>query len=124
MTWYSTAHSSFGADVGAPPDGGFQVNVFLRVGDTVYRTYNTQGRDTEQLSHSFALIDLLPYWTPGGVAGLTRGLAAVGHLQPLGPIGGLRPIRRTSMTKSTGDGHDVVHEPIQSAQSAAVMPSA
>lgn len=61
MTWYSTAKSPFGADVGAPPDGGFQVNVFLRVGDTVYRTYNTQGRGTEQLSHTFALIDLLPY---------------------------------------------------------------
>jgi predicted dithiol-disulfide oxidoreductase (DUF899 family) len=61
MTWYSTAGSSFGADMGAPPGGGFQVNVFLRVGDTVYRTYNTQGRGTEQLSHSFALIDLLPY---------------------------------------------------------------
>ncbi len=61
MTWYSSAQSSFGADMGAPPGGGFQVNVFLRVGDTVYRTYNTQGRGTEQLSHSFALIDLLPY---------------------------------------------------------------
>jgi predicted dithiol-disulfide oxidoreductase (DUF899 family) len=61
MTWYSTAHSSFGADMGAPPGGGFQVNVFFRAGDTVYRTYNTQGRGTEQLSYSFALIDLLPY---------------------------------------------------------------
>ena len=61
MTWYSTANSPFGADMGAPPGGGFQVNVFLRVGDTVYRTYNTQGRGTEQLSHTFALIDLLPY---------------------------------------------------------------
>ena len=61
MTWYSTANSGFGADMGAPPGGGFQVNVFLRVGDTVYRTYNTQGRGTEQLSYTFALIDLLPY---------------------------------------------------------------
>jgi predicted dithiol-disulfide oxidoreductase (DUF899 family) len=61
MEWYSTANSGFGADMGAPPGGGFQVNVFLRVGDTVYRTYNTQGRGTEQLSHTFALIDLLPY---------------------------------------------------------------
>jgi len=61
MAWYSSAHSSFAADVGAPPGGGFQVNVFLRVGDRVYRTYNTQGRGTEQLSHSFSLIDLLPY---------------------------------------------------------------
>src|ERR1044071_3545910 len=61
MAWYSTANSPFGADMGAPLGGGFQVNVFLRVGDTVYRTYNTQGRGTEQLSHSFPLIDLLPY---------------------------------------------------------------
>ena len=61
MDWYSTANSPFGADMGAPPGGGFQVDVFLRVGDTVHRTYNTQGRGTEQLSHSFPLIDLLPY---------------------------------------------------------------
>jgi predicted dithiol-disulfide oxidoreductase (DUF899 family) len=61
MDWYSTAGSPFGADVGAPPGGGFQVDVFLRVDDTVYRTWNTQGRGTEQLSHAFALIDLLPY---------------------------------------------------------------
>ncbi|MFJ9373963.1 DUF899 domain-containing protein [Streptomyces sp. NPDC101455] len=61
MPWYSTANSSFGADVGAPPDGGFAVNVFLRDGDTVYRTWHTNGRGTEQLSHSFALIDVLPY---------------------------------------------------------------
>jgi predicted dithiol-disulfide oxidoreductase (DUF899 family) len=61
MTWYSSANSSFGADVGAEPGGGFAVNVFLRDGDTVYRTWHTNGRGTEQLSHTFALIDLLPY---------------------------------------------------------------
>ena len=61
MTWYSTANSSFGAAMDAPAGGGFQVNVFLRDGDTVYRTWNTQGRGTEQLSHTFALVDLLPY---------------------------------------------------------------
>src|ERR1700712_472632 len=61
MAWYSTAHSAFGADVGAPAGGGFQVHGFRRVGDTVYRTYNTQGRGTEQLGHTFALLDLLPY---------------------------------------------------------------
>jgi predicted dithiol-disulfide oxidoreductase (DUF899 family) len=32
MDWYSTAHSPFGADMGAPPDAGFAVNVFLRDG--------------------------------------------------------------------------------------------
>jgi predicted dithiol-disulfide oxidoreductase (DUF899 family) len=61
MTWYSTANSPFGADVGAPRGGGFAVNVFLRDGDDVYRTWHTNGRGTEQLSHTFGLIDLLPY---------------------------------------------------------------
>jgi predicted dithiol-disulfide oxidoreductase (DUF899 family) len=61
MTWYSTANSPFGTEVGAPPGGGYAVNVFLRDGDTVYRTWHTDGRGTEQLSCSFGLIDLLPY---------------------------------------------------------------
>jgi predicted dithiol-disulfide oxidoreductase (DUF899 family) len=61
MTWYSTANSTFGTDVGAPPGGGFAVNVFLRDGDTVYRTWHTNGRGTEQLGHTFGLVDLLPY---------------------------------------------------------------
>jgi predicted dithiol-disulfide oxidoreductase (DUF899 family) len=61
MEWYSTAESPFGADVGAPPGGGFAVNVFLRQGEDVYRTWTTGGRGTEQLSHEFPLIDLLPY---------------------------------------------------------------
>ncbi|MGC5170450.1 DUF899 domain-containing protein [Micromonospora sp. DT81.3] len=61
MEWYSTAGSSFGADVDAPPGGGFAVNVFLRDGDRVYRTWHTNGRGTEQLTHTFPLIDLLPY---------------------------------------------------------------
>jgi predicted dithiol-disulfide oxidoreductase (DUF899 family) len=61
MDWYSSSESSFGADVGAAPGTGFAVNVFLRDGDTVYRTWHTDGRGTEQLSHTFALIDLLPW---------------------------------------------------------------
>ncbi len=63
MDWYSSSQSPFGADVDAPPGGGFAVNVFLRdpATDTVYRTWHTNGRGTEQLSHTFALIDLLPY---------------------------------------------------------------
>jgi predicted dithiol-disulfide oxidoreductase (DUF899 family) len=44
MTWYSTADSPFGADVDAPPGGGFAINVFLRDGETVYRTWHTSGR--------------------------------------------------------------------------------
>lgn len=61
MEWYSTAGSSFGADVDAPANAGFAVNVFLRDGDSVYRTWHTSGRGTEQLSQTFPLIDLLPY---------------------------------------------------------------
>ena len=62
MDWYSTADSPFGTDVGAPPGGGFAVNVFLRGDDgTVYRTWHTDGRGTEQLSHTFPLVDVLPY---------------------------------------------------------------
>ena len=61
MDWYSTANSPFGADVDAPRDGGFGFNVFLRDGDTVYRTWHTTGRGAEQLSYTFALMDVLPY---------------------------------------------------------------
>jgi len=61
MTWYSTAGSPFGADVDAPPQGGFAINVFLRDGDTVYRTWHTNGRGVEQLTYTFALVDALPY---------------------------------------------------------------
>jgi predicted dithiol-disulfide oxidoreductase (DUF899 family) len=61
MSWYSTANSPFGSDVGAAPDDGFAVNVFLRDGDKVYRTWHTDGRGTEQLSHLFPLVDVLPY---------------------------------------------------------------
>ena len=61
MQWYSAAGTDFGADMDAAPGEGFAVNVFMRGGDKVYRTWHTNGRGTEQLSHSFALIDLLPW---------------------------------------------------------------
>jgi predicted dithiol-disulfide oxidoreductase (DUF899 family) len=61
MTWYSTADSPFGADMDAPSGGGFGLNVFLRDGDDVYRTWHTNGRGVEQLGHTFALIDVLPW---------------------------------------------------------------
>ena len=61
MSWYSTANSPFGADVGVPGGGQFALNVFLRHGDQVYRTWHTNRRGSEQLSHVFGLIDILPY---------------------------------------------------------------
>lgn len=61
MEWYSSSDSTFAADVDAAPGTGFAVNVFLRDGDTVYRTWHTNGRGTEQLSHTFGLVDVLPW---------------------------------------------------------------
>ena len=65
MDWYSSSESSFSADVDAAPGEGFAVNVFLRIadatGDTVYRTWHTNGRGTEQLTLTFALVDVLPW---------------------------------------------------------------
>jgi predicted dithiol-disulfide oxidoreductase (DUF899 family) len=61
MDWYSSSESSFGADVDAAPGEGFAVNVFLRDGEKVYRTWHTNGRGTEQLSYTFALVDILPW---------------------------------------------------------------
>lgn len=60
IEWYSTAGSPFGADVDAPAGGGFALNVFLRDGDTVYRTWSTTSRGVEQVAHTFPLIDVLP----------------------------------------------------------------
>ena len=59
--WYSTDGSDFGAAVGAPPDGGFAINVFLRDGERVFRTWHSGGRGAEQLTHTFGLVDLLPW---------------------------------------------------------------
>lgn len=61
MAWYSTANSPFGADVGSPPGRQFALNVFLRHGDRVYRTWHTNRRGVEQPSHAFGLVDVLPY---------------------------------------------------------------
>ncbi|WP_099023451.1 DUF899 domain-containing protein [Mycolicibacterium palauense] len=61
MDWYSCSGSAFGTDVDAAPGGGFAVNVFLRDGDAVFRTWHTNGRGTEQLGYSFALLDILPW---------------------------------------------------------------
>jgi len=57
------ADSSFGAGMGAGPGEGFAINVFLRDPGTgtVHRTWHTNGRGTEQLGHTFGLIDVLAY---------------------------------------------------------------
>ncbi|WP_424936950.1 MULTISPECIES: DUF899 family protein [Bacteria] len=61
VTWYSAAGSTLGADVDTPPGGGFGINVYLRDGEDVYRTWFTTGRGAEQFSILFAISDVLPY---------------------------------------------------------------
>lgn len=61
LEWYSTANSPFGADVDAPLGAGFAYNVFLRDGDTVYRTYTTTGRGAEQFISVASWADALPF---------------------------------------------------------------
>lgn len=41
-------------------DGGFGVNVFIREGDAVYRTYFVDGRGAEMLGTIWAFLDLTP----------------------------------------------------------------
>ena len=61
MDWYSAAGTTFGTEVDAAPGEGFAINVFLRDGQRVFRTWHTAGRGTEQLGHSFSLLDILPW---------------------------------------------------------------
>ncbi|GGF28493.1 DUF899 domain-containing protein [Williamsia phyllosphaerae] len=61
MPWFSAAGTTFGAEVDAPEGGGFALNVFLRDGDRVFRTYSTTSRGVEQAAHTFPLVDLLPF---------------------------------------------------------------
>lgn len=61
MSWFSAAGTGFGAEMDAPEGGGFALNVLLRRGDQVYRTYSTTSRGIEQVSHTFPLVDVLPF---------------------------------------------------------------
>lgn len=59
--WYSSAASDFGADMGAGPGGGFGINVFVRDGDRVFRTYHTDGRGSEPFTNTWAFLDLTAF---------------------------------------------------------------
>jgi Bacterial protein of unknown function (DUF899)/Glycosyl hydrolase family 53 len=78
MDWYSTAGSSFGSDMGAPPGGGFGVNVFLRDGDTVYRILWPIGEINCPSGTSCGGWDDLAQLLKAGVAGAQAGNPA-GH---------------------------------------------
>ncbi|MEU8249697.1 DUF899 domain-containing protein [Nonomuraea sp. NPDC048916] len=59
IPWYSALGSDFNLDMGAGE--GFALNVFLRDGDDVHRTYFTTGRGVERLGSVWTFLDLTPY---------------------------------------------------------------
>jgi predicted dithiol-disulfide oxidoreductase (DUF899 family) len=56
--WYTTA-DDFSADFDVSE--WFGINVFLRDGDEIYRSYYTTGRAAEELSSIWALLDITPF---------------------------------------------------------------
>lgn len=62
IPWYSSTGSGFDADFDADFDvtTGFGLNVFLRDGDEVFRTYFTTGRGVEALGSNWTFLDLTP----------------------------------------------------------------
>jgi predicted dithiol-disulfide oxidoreductase (DUF899 family) len=59
VPYASSAGTTFSADCGA--GGGFLLNLFLRDGDTVYRTYSTGQRGVDRLMFVPNILDLAPY---------------------------------------------------------------
>jgi len=62
IPWYSSFNSDFNQDFGATTDNGemFGVNVFIRDGEDIYRTYHTTKRGAEYLGSIFTYLDLTP----------------------------------------------------------------
>ena len=58
IPWYSSAGGAFDADFGVTM--GFGLNVFLRDGGDVFRTYFASGRGVEALGSSWSFLDLTP----------------------------------------------------------------
>jgi predicted dithiol-disulfide oxidoreductase (DUF899 family) len=62
IPWFSSADSDFNTDFGLTTDRGetFGLSVFLRDGDSVFRTYFTSGRGVEALGSAWTFLDLTP----------------------------------------------------------------
>ena len=62
LPWVSSAGTDFNRDFGVTTDKGetFCLSVFLRDGDSVYRTYCTSGRGVEALGSVWTFLDLTP----------------------------------------------------------------
>ena len=63
VPWFSSSASDFNNDFGLTTDQGetFGLSVFLRDGQTVYRTYFTNGRGVEALGSPWTFLDLTPF---------------------------------------------------------------
>jgi len=63
IPWYSSADSDFNDDFGVTTPKGetFGLSVFLRDGDSIYRTYFTNARGVEALGPVWTFLDLTPY---------------------------------------------------------------
>ena len=62
IPWVSSSGSDFNVDFGLTTDSGegFGLSVFLRDGDSVFRTYFTTGRGVEALGSNWTFLDLTP----------------------------------------------------------------
>ena len=62
IPWFSSADSDFNVDFGVTREEGetFGLSVFLRDGDSVYRTYFTTSRGVEALGSAWSFLDLTP----------------------------------------------------------------
>ena len=62
IPWFSSDASDFNVDFGVSTDEGetFGLSVFLRDGDSVFRTYFTAGRGVEALGSVWTFLDLTP----------------------------------------------------------------
>jgi predicted dithiol-disulfide oxidoreductase (DUF899 family) len=63
IPWYSSSESDFNDDLGVttPKGEAFGLSVFFRDGDSVFRTYFTNGRGVEALGPVWTFLDLTPY---------------------------------------------------------------
>lgn len=59
IPWYSSLGNDFHEDMDV--GDGFGLNVFVRDGDAVYRTYFTTARGVERLGSSWTFLDLTPF---------------------------------------------------------------
>jgi predicted dithiol-disulfide oxidoreductase (DUF899 family) len=61
LPFVSSHGTSFSADCGADAGDGFMLNVFLRDGTDVYRTYSAMARGVDRVIFVHNILDLCPY---------------------------------------------------------------